>query len=145
MKTIHVHEEHLPLAWERAVVRCWQEGRSFRTEYDRPGDPESRDVTAMIHVTNSRRPEIVLFGQGQELRNPLAVEAGNQIMVTGNSGSDTISVAKFSVDQPFAQGIEPQQLGLHFAHFARQGVKMLAGHTLFRVQRPPLRVEQQLQ
>ena len=51
MKSIHVQEEHLPLAWERAVVRCWQEGRSFRTEYDRDGDPESRDVTALIHVT----------------------------------------------------------------------------------------------
>ena len=51
MKSIHVQEEHLPLAWERAVVGCWQEGRGFRTEYDRAGDPESRDVTVLIHVT----------------------------------------------------------------------------------------------
>ena len=51
MKSIHIVEETLPLAWEKAVIACWQQGESFPTEYDRPGDPNSRDVTAMIHVT----------------------------------------------------------------------------------------------
>ena len=51
MKSIYVQEEHLPLAWERAVIACWQQGDSFPTEYDRPGDPTSRDVSALIHVT----------------------------------------------------------------------------------------------
>lgn len=64
----------------------------------------------MIHVTTSRRPEIVLFGQGQELRNPLALEAGNQIMVTGNAGSNTISVAKFSIGQPPQRRIVSMQV-----------------------------------
>jgi thymidylate synthase len=50
MKSIHIVEEHLPMAWERAVLACWQEGEPFATEYDKPGDPPSRDVTAMIHV-----------------------------------------------------------------------------------------------
>jgi thymidylate synthase len=53
MKSIHVVEDSLPLAWERAVIVCWQQGESFPTEYDKPGDPNSRDVTALIHV---RRP-----------------------------------------------------------------------------------------
>ncbi len=35
----------------KAVVACWETGEEFRTEYDRPGDPASRDVTATIHVT----------------------------------------------------------------------------------------------
>jgi thymidylate synthase len=39
------------MAWEKAVIACWETGESFRTEYDRPGDPASRDVTVMIRVT----------------------------------------------------------------------------------------------
>jgi len=53
MKTIHVVEDTLPQAWETAVVRCWSEGASFMTQYDKAGDPPSKDVMAMIHV---RRP-----------------------------------------------------------------------------------------
>jgi len=52
----------------------------------------------MIHVTRSRRPEIVLFGQDQRLLAPLSVNAGNQVMVTGTP-EGKISVAKFSVEQ----------------------------------------------
>lgn len=50
MKTVHIVEDRLPDAWERAVIACWNEGESFPTQYDRPSDPHSRDVTAMIHV-----------------------------------------------------------------------------------------------
>ncbi len=53
----------------------------------------------MIHVTRSKRPEIVLFGADQELSTPLAVEAGNQIMVTGNKPGE-ITVSRFTVHQP---------------------------------------------
>lgn len=52
----------------------------------------------MIHVTRNRRPEIVLFGQHQKLTAPLAVNAGNQIMIT-STGADELSVSKFSVEQ----------------------------------------------
>ncbi|NLW87918.1 MAG: hypothetical protein GXY38_13710 [Planctomycetes bacterium] len=51
MKSIHIVEPTLPLAWEKAVLECWNTGESFPTEYDRPGDPNSRDVTALVHVT----------------------------------------------------------------------------------------------
>ena len=50
MKSIHIVEETLPKAWERAVLETWETGESFSTEYDKPGDPKSRDVAAMIHV-----------------------------------------------------------------------------------------------
>ena len=53
----------------------------------------------MIHVTRSRRPEIVLFGHDQRLRTPLRLEAGNQIMIT-STPSGEIVVSKFSVDEP---------------------------------------------
>jgi hypothetical protein len=52
----------------------------------------------MIHATRSRRPEIVLFGQNQRFLTPLAVNAGNQVMVTSR-GRGEITVSKFSVDE----------------------------------------------
>ncbi len=52
MKSIHIIEPSLPLAWEKATIACWQEGERFSTEYDKPGDPPSRDVVAMIHVSD---------------------------------------------------------------------------------------------
>ena len=52
MKSIHIVSDSLPLAWEQAVLACWNEGEAFPTQYDRPGDPPSRDVTALIHVTD---------------------------------------------------------------------------------------------
>ncbi|MEN6404881.1 MAG: flagellar basal body P-ring protein FlgI [Thermoguttaceae bacterium] len=54
------------------------------------------DGPPMVHVTRSRLPEIVLFGHEQRLQTPLAVNAGNAIMVT-SSGGDEVSISKFSV------------------------------------------------
>ena len=51
MKSIHIVAEHLPVAWEQAVIACWAQGERVATEYDKPGDPDSRDVSALIHVT----------------------------------------------------------------------------------------------
>lgn len=51
------------------------------------GDP-------MIHVTNSHRPEIVLFGTKHELELPLVLDAGPQILVNGLSGAE-IKVSRF--------------------------------------------------
>jgi len=50
METLHVVSENLPAGWERAVLDTWKMGASFRTEYDKPGDPESKDVSLMLHV-----------------------------------------------------------------------------------------------
>jgi flagellar basal body P-ring protein FlgI len=50
----------------------------------------------MIHVTHNRLPEIVLFGKEQYFHAPIAVSAGNQIMVNGTSPGE-ITVAKFAV------------------------------------------------
>lgn len=53
----------------------------------------------MIHVTRSRRPEIVLFGQDQRLEGPMVLEAGNQILVR-SVGAGEVAVSKFSVGEP---------------------------------------------
>ncbi len=49
---------------------------------------------AMIHVTRNRCAEVVLFGLNQQFLAPLAVNAGNQIMVTSTPEGE-ISVSKF--------------------------------------------------
>ena len=52
----------------------------------------------MIHVTRNRRPELVIFGPGQQLQAPLALNAGNQIMITSLPSGD-VSVARYSVNE----------------------------------------------
>jgi thymidylate synthase len=44
--------ETLPQAWEEAVVRTWYEGAIIHTQYDKPDDPPSRDITAIITVAD---------------------------------------------------------------------------------------------
>jgi hypothetical protein len=56
------------------------------------------DGPPMIHLTRSRRPEIVLFGGRQRFLTPLAVTAGNQVMVT-SCGPDEVAVSKYSVEE----------------------------------------------
>lgn len=50
---------------------------------------------AMIHVTRSKLPEVVVFGAAQELLTPLALSAGNEIMVTSAGGE--VIVSRYSV------------------------------------------------
>ena len=50
MISIRVEARTLPEAWETAVCRTWHEGARFQTQYDKPGDPASRDVACLIHV-----------------------------------------------------------------------------------------------
>ncbi len=40
----------LPEAWEKSVIAAWENGIEIHTEYDRPGDPPSRDCTMMMVV-----------------------------------------------------------------------------------------------
>jgi flagellar basal body P-ring protein FlgI len=67
-------------------------GNEFRYHVlDVPGQP-------MIHVTRNRLAEIVVFGPGQQFMTPLALNAGNEIMVN-SQGGDQITVSKYSVAQ----------------------------------------------
>ena len=47
---ILVEKETLPEAWEESVLRTWREGVSVKTEYDKPEDPPSKDVTMIINI-----------------------------------------------------------------------------------------------
>ena len=48
--TLHASGRTLPEAWEKAVLACWREGVPIKTEYDKPGDPPSRDCTMLWTV-----------------------------------------------------------------------------------------------
>ncbi len=56
--TIFIRCSGLPEAWEKALLRVWDEGVDVRTEYDRKDgrgnyiDAPSRDATVMIEVLN---------------------------------------------------------------------------------------------
>jgi flagellar basal body P-ring protein FlgI len=54
---------------------------------DMEGDP-------LIHVTSSHKPEVVLFGLNHELKLPLVLDAGPNILVNGLSGGQ-IKVSNF--------------------------------------------------
>jgi len=40
----------IPETWEKAVLLTWEKGIRIRTEYDKPGDPESRDCTMVMVI-----------------------------------------------------------------------------------------------
>ena len=49
---VHIDAETIPEAYENAIRRVWDEGIRIKTEYDKKGDPPSRDATAVITVRN---------------------------------------------------------------------------------------------
>jgi hypothetical protein len=54
---------------------------------------------AMVHVTRSFRPEVVLFGHEQTMEAPFVLEAGKSILVRA-TGGDKVTVSKFVVGKP---------------------------------------------
>jgi len=49
---LRVEGETLPEAWEKAVIATWEQGVDIKTEYDKPGDPASKDCTMMMVVND---------------------------------------------------------------------------------------------
>jgi hypothetical protein len=58
----------------------------------------------MIHLTKSKRPEIVLFGAGLQLRQPFVLDAGATILVNGQNPSQVV-VKKMVLD-----GVDQQRV-----------------------------------
>ena len=53
----------------------------------------------MVHLTNCKKTEVVLFGAEQELRTPLFARAGTCILVSAPAGSSEVRVCRFAVGQ----------------------------------------------
>ncbi len=47
---LNIQAHCLPEAWEKAVLEVWDEGLEIKTEYDKEGDPPSKDATAIVTV-----------------------------------------------------------------------------------------------
>jgi len=50
MPVLSVTAKCLPQAWEKAVLAVWDNGLEIKTQYDKPGDPPSKDATVMVTV-----------------------------------------------------------------------------------------------
>lgn len=50
LPVVHIVADNLAEGWEKAVLECWERGARIATQYDKPGDPESRDVSLMLAV-----------------------------------------------------------------------------------------------
>lgn len=48
--TLSVWADCLPEAWEKAVLLVWDEGLDIRTQYDKEGDPPSKDATVIVTI-----------------------------------------------------------------------------------------------
>ncbi len=51
----------------------------------------------MVHITNCKKAEVVLFGAEQEIKTPIFARAGNNIIVSGSPGADRVTVCRFEV------------------------------------------------
>jgi len=49
---IFLHGDTLPEVWENAVLKCWENGFDFETQYDKEGDPKSKDCYATLVIEN---------------------------------------------------------------------------------------------
>lgn len=64
---------------------------------------------ALIHLSRSRVPEIVVFGQDLELRPPAFLYAGTKIMLK-DAGGDRIKVSRFAAGEEDRQQVCSKQL-----------------------------------
>jgi hypothetical protein len=53
----------------------------------------------MVHLTNCKKTEVVLFGADQTIRTPLFARAGTCILVTAPAGSSNVHVCRFAIGQ----------------------------------------------
>ncbi len=52
---------------------------------------------SMVHLTNRKKAEVVLFGANQQFRTPLAIRAGNHILINAEEGSERAIVSRYGV------------------------------------------------
>ena len=53
----------------------------------------------MVHLTNRKKGELVLFGFEQKFKSPLWLRAGHDIQIHAQPGSDTVTVSRFAIGE----------------------------------------------
>jgi thymidylate synthase len=56
---LHVEADCIARAWELSLIELHEKGCDLRTEYDKPGDPLSKDATMLITVTDPLREPMI--------------------------------------------------------------------------------------
>lgn len=74
----------------------------------------------MVHITNHRKAEVALFGARQRLRTPLAIRAGNHILVKAEGGAGKAVVSRFAVGEREKQ----EAVSLEVADVIRAAVQL---------------------
>ncbi len=54
----------------------------------------------LVHLTNRRFAEVVLFNADQEFETPITLEAGDHILITANAGSKKLVVSRYELGKP---------------------------------------------
>jgi len=49
---LHVEGDCIAKAWENSLISLYENGCDIKTQYDKPGDPPSKDATMVINVTS---------------------------------------------------------------------------------------------
>ena len=47
---ITIQGKTIPEVWEKSLLETWEKGMAIKTQYDKPEDPPSKDVTAMLII-----------------------------------------------------------------------------------------------
>ena len=63
-----------------------------------------------IHLTHHRKSELVLFGRHLKFKTPVTLRAGNHIMLTAQTGSDTVKISRFQLGKEDRQKEVPNDI-----------------------------------
>ncbi|MFX1312168.1 MAG: thymidylate synthase [Promethearchaeota archaeon] len=78
-KVIFISKKNVRDAWLSAVAQVLYKGDNIKTEYDGPNDPPSKDVTALIEITNPMSSPIIRKDKIMKIRSKF----GNSYEVFG--------------------------------------------------------------
>ncbi len=53
LPVVKIEADNLAEGWEKAVVACWEQGVRIATQYDKEDDPQSRDVSLFLAVSDA--------------------------------------------------------------------------------------------
>jgi len=56
---LHVEADCIARAWEESLLLLHQKGCEIKTQYDKPGDPPSKDATMVITITDPLREPMI--------------------------------------------------------------------------------------
>jgi thymidylate synthase len=56
---LHVEADSIARAWEESLILLHRDGCDIQTQYDKPGDPPSKDATMLITITEPLREPMI--------------------------------------------------------------------------------------